>query len=343
MCTWLIWSSTAANFSGCDGVSALRLGVLGAGLMGQRIAEAAAGTGRFTVAAVADIDKVRADGLASQFGADSFGGVDELLARSDLDAVYIGLPHHQHLAACLAAAEADLHVLIDKPLCNTLDEAQQILAAASASSRVWMLGFSYRFRSEWRRAQAAIAAGAIGKPYFVSDVVVEAYRSTPGWYWDAASGGGVIQLQSHHCFDRIAWLLGAAAQRVSCAVVRLPAGAEESAQIAVEYAGGVVAGISLSFGLAYESAPRTLFVVQGEDGMIQLDFSRTLRIVTADGVVEENHDGDDWLGRELAEFALAIDGSLTGYPALPEGVAALRGAVAAAQAAQAQTWVGVDG
>lgn len=322
----------------------IRLGILGAGIMGERIAASALATGRFSVAAVADADLTRAEALAAQYGARPYGGIGELYTAGAIDAVYIGLPHHLHLEACLGAAGADVHALIDKPLCNTLDEGAQITAAASGSPRVWMMGLSYRFRPEWRRIAGIIASGAIGRSYFVSDVVIEAYASTPAWYWEGASGGGVIQLQTHHIYDRLHWVLGTLPHRVSCSVIMLATGAPQSAQITAEYPGGVLAGSSLSFGLTYDAlTPRTLFVIQAEKGMIQLDQTRTLRVVTADGITEENYDGDDWLRREVDEFGQAIEGTLTSYPGLGDGMAALRAAVATTRAAASHGWEDVDG
>ena len=317
----------------------IRLGILGAGIMGRRIAAAAVDTGRFDVTSVADANLDRATELSGAYGAAGYRTMEELFAGPRIDAVYIGLPHHLHLPACLAAARSGVHVLVDKPLCNTQDEADQIDAAAAHSAKVWMVGFSYRFRSEWRRAHEAVKSGAIGKPYFVSDVVVEAYRTTPTWYWDLAAGGGTLQLQSHHAFDRIGWLLDSRPSRVACQVVQLPSGADKSAQISAEYANGAAAGISLSFGLSYNAAPRTLFVVQGESGMIHIDESRTLHIATADGATTEDHSADDWLRRELAEFAEAVDGTVTGYPSITDGVDALRCALAAARAVRLHSWV----
>lgn len=324
-------------------MTGIRLGVLGAGIMGERLARAAVGTGRFTVTAVADTDLDRARELAGRYAASAHAGIEELFTAADIDAVYIALPHHLHRPACLAAAAAGVHVLVDKPLCATVEDADQILAAAKDSPAVWMVGFSYRFRSEWRRTHSLVSSGAIGTPYFVSDVVVEAYASTPAWYWEAASGGGVLQLQSHHTFDRQRWLLGRPAVQVACTVVPLPGGTERSVQISADYGDGAISGTSLSFGLGYDAhQPRTLFVIQGETGMIQLDDTRTLRLITGDGIRTEEHDRDDWLGREITEFAEAVDGSLTRYPSLDDGVAALRGVVAAARAARTGMWVRLD-
>lgn len=322
----------------------LRLGVLGAGIMGRRFAKAAADSGRFRIVAVADADPAAAAAVADHYGATASGGIGELFAGPALDAVYIGLPHHLHVAACTAAAAAGVHVLIDKPLCTTLEDAEQILGAAQGSAAVWGVGFSYRFRSDWRRVRQLVAAGAIGAPYFLTDVIVEAYAETPAWYWDPARGGGALQLQSHHTFDRHRWVLGSAPVRVACAISRSPGGADRSAVICAEYGGGVVASTSFSFGLTYDAQqPRTLLAVQGESGMIQLDDTRCLRLITADGVRTEDHGDDDWVGRELGEFADAVAGTRDDYPSLSDGVAALRGTAAAAEAARTGTWVQLDG
>ncbi|RNL62533.1 gfo/Idh/MocA family oxidoreductase [Nocardioides marmoriginsengisoli] len=320
----------------------IRLGVLGAGIMGRRVAAAAVGTGRFEVVAVADADRVRAESLAGEYGASAHGGVADLCAVPDLDAVYVGLPHALHLEACAAAAAAGVHVLVDKPLCTTAAEADRIGALAAASDRVWMVGFSYRYRAEWQRAQQIIAGGELGLPYFVLDTAIEAYVSTPGWYWDAAAGGGTIQLQSHHSFDRIAWLIDSDATGVSCRIVRPPGSAEVSAQISATYRSGLVAGISLSFGRTYDAVPRTLFVLQAERGMLEIDEDRTLRVTTADGVLTESHADDDWLGHELGAFAGAVDGDGFPFPGIAAGRAALQCALAAERAATSDSWMVPD-
>ncbi|MBO9522396.1 MAG: Gfo/Idh/MocA family oxidoreductase [Nocardioidaceae bacterium] len=318
-------------------VAAIRLGVVGAGIMGRRVGAVAAASPRFEPVAVADSDPGRARALGSELGAASYGSVRELCAAGGLDAVYVGLPHRLHLEACLAAAEAGLHVLVDKPLCTTVAEADAIRDAAATSDRVWMVGFSYRYRAEWQLAQALVSTGALGRPYFASDTSVEAYAATPGWYWE--EGGGALHLQSHHSFDRLAWILGSRPAEIACRVVRPPGSADVSAQIAARYESGVQAGIALSFGRSYDAAPRSLFVVQAERGMLEIDERRVLRVTTAEGTVEEDHGTDDWLRRELAAFAAAVDGSGAGYPGLAEGRAAVLAAAAAGEAAEQDRWV----
>ncbi len=311
----------------------IRLGILGAGIMGQHVARTASALDRYDVTAVADTDLRRATSVADEAGAAAFGDAGELLAADLADAVYLGLPHHLHLPACLQATAAGVDGLIDKPLCNTDAEAQLIEAAVRDSGTTWMVGFSYRFRAEWQRARALVAAGQIGAPVAVTDVIAEAADSTPGWYWDTGSGGGVLQLQSHHCFDRIAWLLGRDVRDVSCRVATLPSGAENAAYITAGLDGGAVAAIALTFGVSHPAPVRALFVLQGTRGQMVITDDRCLTVSTADGVITENHDGDDWLGRELAEFADAAERGTAATATIADGRQALRCARAAASSA----------
>ena len=312
--------------------------------MGRQIAEAAVRTGRFEITAVAESDPDRAAEFARYFGGSAYPSVDALFDEARIDAVYIALPHDLHLPACQAAAAAGVHVLIDKPLCNTAEEGTQISELAARSGRVWMIGLSYRFRSEWRRAAEIIRSGELGEIYFVSDVIVESGRVMPEWYWRAASGGGIIQLQSHHCFDRIAWLLDSLPQQVGCRVARSPSDeTERAAHITVAYSNGAVAEMALSFGLRYGPWGHALFMMQGIDGMLQIDAQqRALTIAGPNGVRTEHHSTDDWMAQEASDFADAIDGLRPAFPGIAEGVAALRGALAARAAAASGRWISVE-
>lgn len=319
----------------------IRLGVAGAGIMGDQVARAAADLECYNVTAVADTDLGRASGLAHDLGAAAFGAADEMLSAGLLDAIYIGVPHHMHRPVCLQAAAVGVHGLVDKPLCNTDEDAEAIEAAVRDSGTTWMVGFSYRFRAEWQRARAFVAAGRIGDPVAVTDIIAEAAMSTPAWYWDPASGGGVLQLQSHHCFDRITWLLDRRVSDVTCRVAGPPSSAETAAHITARLDGGVVAGIALTFGVSYPAPARTLFVLQGTRGQLEISQDRSLAISDADGTTIEQYSGDDWLSRELAGFADAISHGQPHTATLADGRQALRCALAAAKSAGMARTVGV--
>lgn len=322
----------------------IKLAILGGGIMGRQIAEAALRTGSFEIAAVADTDAERASMFARQLGGRAFTDVPTLFDEAEVHAAYVALPHDLHLPACETAAAAAVHVLIDKPLCNTLEEGERISELAAQSGRVWMTGLSYRFRAEWRRAAEIIRSGELGEVYFVSDVIVEAAPAMPAWYWSAASGGGVIQLQSHHCFDRIGWLLDSVPQEVACRVAKLPSDeTERAAQLSVTYANGAVAEVALSFGMRYGPWGAAQFIIQGVEGVLQIDAQqRAVTIAGHDSIRTEHFLADDWMAREAGDFADAIQGKRPAFPGVAEGVAALRGALAARAAAGAHGWVAVE-
>jgi len=310
--------------------------------MGARVARAAAALPGVRVSAVVDRDRARADGVAGAVGAAAVASLEEA-AAAGVDAVYIGLPNAAHRDACLEAARLGLHVLVDKPLTATVRDADDVLAAAAASDRFWMMGFSYRFRAEWRRAREIVLGGGIGEPYFVCDDVIEAYRTTPGWYWDPGAGGGTLNLQSHHVFDRWEWLLGAGITAVSAQTLA-PAGATSDLAVTLSARLGpaLVGSSALSFGVGYDAPPRVSFTVQGTTGMIEIDETRRLTVATPEGIVEEIHDGDDWLSAELAAFVAGIRGEQREQPSLAAGRRAVELAAAAALSASRGEWVLTD-
>ncbi len=319
-------------------VPKVRLGLLGGGAMGQRVADAAIRSDRFEIVSIADSNKSLALALASDYGATAYDDFGTLCAAGDLDAVYVGLPHHLHANACVAAADADLHVLIDKPLCDTLAEADRIRDAASASTRTWMVGFSYRYRAEWQRAEKIVSSHGIGAPYFVSDVIVETYEHLPQWYRDPTKGGGALQLQAHHVFDRLAWLLKSEPTEIACRLTRPSDEAELAASVLAVYPPGIHVAISVALSHGYEAQPRTLFVMQGSKGIIEIDGNRTLRHTTADGTSVETFSDDDWLEGELVGFARAVLDGDTNFPGIDEGRAALICALAAYRASESNEW-----
>ncbi len=309
----------------------LRIAVWGAGGMGERVARSAARLPGVVVSAIIDLDIGRARVVAGAVGGLPYDSVAKACADARIDAIYIGLPNAAHRDACLDVAQRGLHVLIDKPLTTTVVDADEVMQAAASSPGFWMMGFSSRFRSEWRRARQIVREGGIGQPYFVSDNVIEAYSSTPGWYWNPTAGGGVLNLQSHHVFDRWEWLLGEHVTALSAQRLT-PSGFDTDLSVTLNARmGPSIAGSSaMSFGVGYNSIPRISFTVQGTQGMIEIDETRRISFATEDGIVEEMHDGDDWLSSELADFVAGARGSLIGQPTLANGRRAVELAAAAA-------------
>jgi len=316
----------------------LRLGIAGGGIMGERIAAAAAALGGVTIGAVADANPASRARLADRFGAAAFATWEELIAAGGLDAVYVGLPHHLHADAACAAAEAGLHVLLDKPLCNTLEEGDRILAAAERAGIRLMVGFSHRFHVELATAKRLLEAGELGDVVLATDQIVDSAPNGPGWYWDRAAGGGVVQLQMHHSFDRLAWLLGSPIVRVKAELHERevgPGGAVDvAAAVTLTFANGAVGTSAASFVTGYDGDGIVELAIQGTRGHVRLETWSQIEVQTARSAFTQRQRRDDWLGAEVAEFAAAIreqrDPCVTGR----DGHRALRVALAVKESAR---------
>lgn len=132
-----------------------------------------------------------------------------------VQAVDICLPTFLHREACERAFEAGKHVLLEKPLALTREDADAILASAARSRRVLVVGLVLRFFPEYIEIERRVRSGALGRPRIVST-----YRLSPAPDWNdwmrdpALSGGPGVDLLIHD-FDQMNWLLGRPRQVVA--------------------------------------------------------------------------------------------------------------------------------
>lgn len=147
-------------------MSSIRLGMIGAGQIALFTAREFRRHTGCDVLAVADPNAERASELAAMVGAEhTFTDVDELLARDDLDAVYIAVPNAFHEEVAVKALQAGKHVLLDKPFALNTGAAENIVAAAGQANRTLMLGMNQRFERTVQSARGLIAEGRLGDVY----------------------------------------------------------------------------------------------------------------------------------------------------------------------------------
>lgn len=178
-----------------------RVGILGAGRMGLVHAEAWAAAGhRARVVSVAS--RTPADWPA-KLGAEHIGDIETAIAAQDVDVIDICLPTSLHLRATQLALDAGKHVLLEKPLALTEDEANAVVAAAEASDRTVMIAHVVRFFPAYRQVKEIVESGELGPA-----VGVSTYRAGWGnneipWMRDLTGSGGVAVDLLVHDYDQM--------------------------------------------------------------------------------------------------------------------------------------------
>jgi predicted dehydrogenase len=193
------------------GNSAVGLGVIGCGNIAYWVHLRIAGhlTGARLIAA-ADPDKAARDRAAGLAKVPVFATNDELLSRSDIDAVIVSGPTHLHADLVVAACDAGKHVYLEKPLATSVADGARVADAAARAAVKVMLGFNRRYHPLFEQARALLQSGKIGRIRAVQSTFCEpmALDTMPRWKRDRATGGGVLfDLASHH-IDLLRWFLG---------------------------------------------------------------------------------------------------------------------------------------
>ncbi|MDI1288625.1 MAG: Gfo/Idh/MocA family oxidoreductase, partial [bacterium] len=166
--------------------------------------------------------------------------VEEAVGRADVDAVYISSKNDRHRAQVEAAAAAGKHVLSEKPLAVTLDDAQAMVDACAAAGVVMATNHHLPASPTHRTVKRLVAEGAVGE---VRAIHVSHAGGLPerlrGWRLDDPEGGGVVLDVFVHDMAAVAAIIGGQAKRVS-SIARGPGRVPDSVVSVVEWDGDVV-------------------------------------------------------------------------------------------------------
>ena len=191
---------------------ALNFGIVGCGRIASRHADALWARGDTRLVAVCDASEQRASKMASQFGCEIYSDLDQMLARPDLDVVCVCTPSGLHAAQGIQAARAGKHVIVEKPMALTLEDADALQAACRESGVKLTVVLQNRYNTAMRRLREAAEAGKLGK-LLLSTVTVRWYRpqeyySGDNWHGTWAMDGGALMNQAIHHLDALQWMMG---------------------------------------------------------------------------------------------------------------------------------------
>ena len=219
----------------------VKLGLIGCGRVAEtRHLPALQNLAGAEVVAMADLDPERLRRVADRFHVKQrYTNFVALLDDSSIEAVAVCVPVQFHVEIALAALEAGKHVLIEKPLALSLEEANRLIERAGQMPRTIMVGFNLRWHRLLRQAQAMIQQGALGSLELMRTAFTSYHENVPEWRKRRELGGGVLFEIAVHHFDLWRFLLRSEVEEV-LAVSRSPHWEDETAVVTARLANGVL-------------------------------------------------------------------------------------------------------
>ena len=268
----------------------MRIGLLGAGRIGQIHARSAAGHKSATLAAVFDVDAKAAGAIAAETGASVAKGIPDIIADKGIDAVLICTPTDTHADLIEQAAKAGKAIFCEKPVDLSADRVRACLKVVADTKAKLMIGFNRRFDPSFATLQKRLAAGEVGKPEIVT--ILSRDPAPPPVSYITRSGGLFRDMMIHD-FDMARFLLGEEPMEVSAMAACLvdpaigQAGDIDTAVVTLKTKSGRLAQISNSRRATYGYDQR--IEVHGSGGLLRAhnQHATTVEKANADGFASD--------------------------------------------------------
>lgn len=201
-------------------VNPVRLAVVGLGLMGRRHCEVIASMAGAELTVVNDTSPELAGEIAACYGAIALETFEQVLARDTVDAVVLCLPSGLHGAYGIQAARAGKHVVVEKPLDSSLEQAEDLVRECERQGVLCAVISQYRYGPGLQALKWVVDSGALGQPVLARAAVKwfrhDDYYTGSQWRGRiAGENGGVLINQAVHAIDALQWLFGEPS-RVAC-------------------------------------------------------------------------------------------------------------------------------
>ena len=298
----------------------MRLGLIGAGFMGGVHLSAYANIPEVEVVGVADASIENAARVARTAGARPYASYDELVAAEDVEVVDVCLPTAFHRDIAVRAAGEGRHVILEKPIARTAEDAREILDAFSAEGPRLFVGHVVRFFPEYVAIREKVEAGDLG-----TVGVVRTSRRSPfllgwnDWYADWRVSGGVLLDLVIHDFDFLRWTLGEVERVFARGVLGREYNRLDYALVTLRFQGGAIAHVEghwgypgpFNYSIEVAGSRALLTVNSTEPGTLE-----AIREPDAPGEVPDLTSGTSPYEAELAHFVRCI---ATGEESIVDG------------------------
>jgi len=235
-----------------------KVAVIGAGARGAPLARNWQDRDDATVVSVFDPDAQRCQALADSMQAKACGAYQEAIAVEGVNAVTVATPVCFHAEVCIHALEQGCHVLCEKPLALTLEEADAINAAARKADRKLTICFQNRNTPQNELIGKLVRENLLGSPVFAHFIDIREVRPKLAMHRKSMNGGSLIDMAGHW-FDLMRFWTGVEAQSVHAVGYIFGEGKQrlaglddlaiDTGQITVTFEGGHVLSAFLCWGM----------------------------------------------------------------------------------------------
>lgn len=185
----------------------LNVAVVGAGIYGINHVNAYLSNPNVNLAAVCDLNENLREKIEEQYHVKTYGKVGDMLENEEIDAVSIATPDFSHAAPALQAIRYGKHVLIEKPLATTLEDARAIIAEAEKKN----VRVAVDYHKRWDPASIQIknelakpGAGKVIRGYMSMDDIID----VPTKWFNWSDKSSPVHFLGTHCYDLIRWYMG---------------------------------------------------------------------------------------------------------------------------------------
>ncbi len=256
--------------AGSDLQKKLKVAVIGCGQIGRWHFDAYKKNSEAAIVAVVDTDRERAEKFAAEVGAKAYTSHQDMLKNERLDAASLCTVPSTHHDIAIDLLDACVHVLCEKPLGLSVEQAERMLQKARDKNKHLLIAFKLRFSEEVLKAKELIDSGSLGH--------ILHFRLLFGGYMDMAdtwyakkeiSGGGVLMDNGPHAVDLIHYLFGDIKDLSASRTDLANAGVEHTAKLDVKVESGVTGSLTMSWSVFV--TPQAYLEIYGDQGAALLD------------------------------------------------------------------------
>ena len=284
----------------------IRIGMVGAGGIARRHADAIQSNPDCTLVCISDINLEKAELIAREHSARVYSDYKDFDCAS-IDAVILSLPHYLHCEASIYFLERGIGVLCEKPMACTVEECDKMIAAAEKSGARLAIGHVQKYYTALERVREIIEEKRFGALVMIHETRTKDYVSgRPGWFLSKQmAGGGIAMNLGAHSLDRILYTTGLAVEEIygMAANPITDHDVETAAQFLLKLSGGVSASVTLC---GTHVPPMHESMYYFTDGVLKV-VDDTL-LIYEDGKFVSYGGEYDLITRQLSEFIKLLRG-----------------------------------